>query len=424
MDYLISEQAVLAACLADDTGRSSATAVERLTEDDFTTEAHREIFKLLASSTEPLNEVDVAIELPHFKAEALDLVELHGGGKVDRYVEQVEQTRNRRIAEHSIHHAMDLLKDGKSAEEIASIFNTKVAKALTGGTGQVKIGQAANEAYSEFLAIDAGDSSAISTSFSKLDEALSGGFHPGKLYVLAARPGIGKSALAIHFSHEIAKKGYRIAYASLEMSAAECAGRLLSRESRVSRPCKKGDLLPAHKKKLELAKQKMKHWPITFKDDAEATLDSFRAFLVQERAKGDIGLAVIDYLQLLSAPGYKTRVEEVTHISRSLKQISLQLEIPILALSQLSRELEKQNRKPMLSDLRDSGSIEQDCDSCFLLSSESKENPLHEKIRVHVAKNRNGENNLACVLMFTKNLGRFKPEGHLNDDYDDEEDIY
>lgn len=415
MDYEVSEQAVLAACLADDTGRSSATAVERLTEDDFTIPFHQKIFKLIASSSEPINEIDVAIELPEFRVEAMELAEKHGGGKVDRYVEQVENTRNRRIAEHSIHHAMDLLKQERSAEEIASVFNSKVAKALTKGSGQVKCGKAANEAYSEFLAIDAGDSSAISTSFSKIDYALSGGFQPGKLYVLAARPGIGKSALAIHFSHEIAKRGYRVAYASLEMSAAECAGRLLSRESGVSRPRQKGDLLPAHKQKLQDAARRMKNWDITFKDDAESTLDSFRAFLVQERAKGDVGLAVIDYLQLLSAPGYKSRVEEVTYISRELKKISLQLEVPVLALSQLSRELEKQNRRPMLSDLRDSGSIEQDCDSCFLLSSESKENPLKEKIRVHIAKNRGGENDLACMVNFTKNLGRFEPEGYLND---------
>ena len=107
----------------------------------------------------------------------------------------------------------------------------------------------------------------------------------------------------------------------------------------------------------------MKNWNITFKDDAESTLDSFRAFLVQERAKGDVGLAVIDYLQLLSAPGYKSRGRSNLHFSWS-KKISLQLEVPVLALSQLSRELEKQNRRPMLSDLRDSGSIEQDCDSC------------------------------------------------------------
>ena len=276
MDYQVSEQAVLAACLADDTGRSSATAVERLTEDDFTIPFHQKIFKLIASSSEPINEIDVAIELPEFRVEAMELAEKHGGGKVDRYVEQVENTRNRRIAEHSIHHAMDLLKQERSAEEIASVFNSKVAKALTKGSGQVKCGKAANEAYSEFLAIDAGDSSAISTSFSKIDYALSGGFQPGKLYVLAARPGIGKSALAIHFSHEIAKRGYRVAYASLEMSAAECAGRLLSRESGVSRPRQKGDLLPAHKQKLQDAARRMKNWNITFKDDAESTLDSFR----------------------------------------------------------------------------------------------------------------------------------------------------
>lgn len=420
MDYLVSEQAVLAACLADDTGRSSAIAVERLTAEDFTNPAYQQIFSLIASSSEHLNEVDVAIELPEYKLEAMDLIDLHGGGRVDRYIEQVENTRNRRTAESAIHHSLDLLNQGKTAEEIASTFNAKVAKALTKGTGQVKIGQAANEAYSEFLAIDAGDSPAISTSFPKVDYALSGGFQPGKLYILAARPGIGKSALAIHFSHEIAKRGYRVAYASLEMSASECAGRLLSRESGVSRPRQKGDLLPTHRGKLEAAKNRMKQWPITFKDDAEATLDSFRAFLLQERAKGEIGLAVIDYLQLLSAPGHDSRVQEVSHISRNLKQMSLELEIPILALSQLNRALETQNRKPMLSDLRESGSIEQDCDSAFLLSSEDDDNPLKEKIRFHVAKNRGGQNELVTYLMFEKSLGRFSPyqEPRLNDDSD------
>ena len=407
MDYLISEQAVLAACLADDTGRSSATAVERLTEEDFTSEAHRQIFKLLASSSEPLNEVDVAIELPDFKAEALELVELHGGGKVDRYVEQVEQTRNRRIAEHSIHHAMDLLKANKSAEEIASIFNTKVAKALTRGTGQVKIGQAANEAYSEFLAIDAGDSSAISTSFSKLDKALSGGFQPGKLYVLAARPGIGKSALAIHFSHEIAKRGLRASYASIEMSSGECAGRILSRESGVANPRMKGGLLPAHRKKLEESTKRMQGWPITFKDENKATLDSFRAFLAQERVKGGVGLAVIDYLQLLSAPGYDSRVQEITAISRSLKQMSMELQSPIRALSQLSKQCEINNRKPQLSDLRDSGSIEQDADCVFLLSVQEKVNESMDRINCHVAKNRGGETDLNVTLGFQKDTGMF-----------------
>jgi replicative DNA helicase len=412
MDYQVSLEACLAACLSDDTGRSTAIVVERLTEDDFTSQDQKQIFQLIASSSEPLNEVDVAIELPHLSSEAIRLVEMSGGGMVDRYVEQVEESRSRRIAQVSLLHCMDLWKEGKTVEEIASNFNTKVSQALAKGSGQVRLGQAANEAYSEFLAVDAGDSSAVSTSFPKLDLALGGGFQPGKLYVLAARPGIGKSALAIHFSHEVAKRGYRVAYASLEMSASECAGRLLSRESGVSRPRQKGDLLPAHRDKLESSKNRMKDWPITFKDDSEATLDSFRAFLAQERAKGSVGLAVIDYLQLLSAPGYDSRVQEVSHISRSLKQISMELSIPILALSQLNRALETQNRKPMLSDLRESGSIEQDCDCAFLLSSDCDDNPLKEKIRVHLAKNRGGENDLVCFVDFIKSLGRFEP--HLS----------
>ena len=230
--------------------------------------------------------------------------------------------------------------------------------------------------------MNAGESSAITTSIPSLDMVLEGGgFMPGKLYCIGARPGIGKSALAIHFSHEIAKLGYRVAYASLEMSATECSSRLLTRESGVPRPRKAGDLLPAHRERLEDATKRMRHWPITFKDDNKATLDSFRGFLAQERVKGDVGLAVIDYLQLLSAPGHDSRVQEVSHISRSLKQMSMELDVPILALSQLNRALETQNRKPMLSDLRESGSIEQDCDCAFLLSSENKDNPSYKFMR-------------------------------------------
>ena len=312
--------------------------------------------------------------------------------------------------------SFDLHREGKSAEEIAGGFNLRVARALSQGKGQVQAGKAAKEAFSEFLAIDAGDSSAITTSFPKLDRALAGGFTPGRLYCIGARPGVGKSAFAIHFCHEIAKRGYRVCYASLEMSASECAGRLLSRESGVARPRRAGDLLPAHRKKLESATRRMQGWPITFKDDNKATLDSFRAFLAQERAKGKVGLAVIDYLQLLSAPGFESRVQEVSHISRSLKQISMELQIPILALSQLNRQLESQGRRPMLSDLRDSGSIEQDCDTAFLLSVEKKIDPTRDKILCHVAKNRGGETDTFTHLTFEKSLGIFSTEARLHDD--------
>jgi replicative DNA helicase len=124
--------------------------------------------------------------------------------------------------------------------------------------------------------------------------------------------------------------------------------------------------------------------------------------------KGDVGLAVIDYLQLLSAPGHDSRVQEVSHISRSLKQISMELQVPILALSQLNRQLESQNRKPILSDLRESGSIEQDCDAAFLVSKEEELDATRDKIRFHVAKNRGGETDQTIFLTFEKSLGSFE----------------
>jgi replicative DNA helicase len=274
------------------------------------------------------------------------------------------------------------------------------------------VSSAVKKARDEFFAIDEGNSTAVSTGFKTLDFAFGGGFQRGRLYALGARPGIGKSALAIQFSHQVASKGYRVAYASLEMSATECAGRMLVRDSMVYRPRKKGDLTESKRQKIQESVNRMSSLPLTFKDDNKATLDSFRAFLFQERAKGDLGLAVIDYLQLLSAHGFKSRTQEVDFISRSLKQLAMELDVPILALSQLNRNLETAGRDPMLSDLRESGAIEQDCDTAMLLSvhKEDEEESLDEPtevIKCHIAKNRGGQNGLDELLDFDKAHGLF-----------------
>ena len=122
--------------------------------------------------------------------------------------------------------------------------------------------------------MDAGGTQAIPTGLEKLDSILGGGFKKGSLYVLAARPGVGKSALAIQMTYETAKRGLRASYASLEMSASECAGRLFSNASGVRKPTSKGFLNAGHKQKLETQVQAMQGWPITFKDDNQATMQS------------------------------------------------------------------------------------------------------------------------------------------------------
>jgi replicative DNA helicase len=161
----------------------------------------------------------------------------------------------------------------------------------------------------------------------------------------------------------------------------------------------------------------MKAWPITFKDDNKATLEAFGGFLAQQRLEGDLGFAVIDYLQLLSSPGFESRTQEVSAISRSLKSMAMSFEIPILALSQLNRSSTRENRKPSLSDLRESGSIEQDADSVILLDVEKQLNASTDCVWMNLAKNRNGETGQSYVS-FEKPLGRFSThiEPRLNDD--------
>ena len=198
------------------------------------------------------------------------------------------------------------------------------------------------------------------------------------------------------------------------MTASECSGRLLTNVSGVPRPTMKDSMDHIAKRRLAETTQRIKQWPITFKDDHEATLESFRAFLAQQRMEGELGLVVVDYLQLLSAKGYESRTQEVSEISRTMKTLALEYQTSVLALSQLNRALEVQKRKPALSDLRESGSIEQDADAVLLLSPDKDDEDL---INCEVAKNRNGEQGMT-TLEFDKRLGRFSAhvEGRLNND--------
>ena len=222
IDFSLAEIAVLSASMRDESGRSSAIALEHLTESDFTCPTRQQIFSAIAKHSPDVNEVDVMIALPELASEITEISEQYGGGQIDRYIDQVIEQRNAKAVEKALLHAQDEVRDPtKTAEDVASAFTTRVAKSLSKRKGQTHVRDAVTEAQAEYLAIDAGGVSAISTGFKGLDSLLNGGFREGCLYVLAARPGIGKSALAIHFTHEAAKYGKRTSYASLEMKASE-----------------------------------------------------------------------------------------------------------------------------------------------------------------------------------------------------------
>lgn len=208
----------------------------------------------------------------------------------------------------------------------------------------------------------------VSTGISDLDRAI-GGLSGGSLYIDAARPAMGKTALALRIARNVAKRGLPVGFLSLEAPADEMGARLLAMEAGVSQERQdRGDIQEGDWANLVDAQQTVTDWPLYIDDLPSQSVNDVRRRALRLRRKHGLALLVVDYLQLL-APGNtrgrpnQNRVEDVSEITRGLKALAMELEIPVLALSQLSRAVEqREDKRPILSDLRESGSIEHDAD--------------------------------------------------------------
>jgi replicative DNA helicase len=407
----LAETAVLSAMMADDTNRSAAQAMEHLTVEDFTSDTNKTLFEACRTLTAPYNEIDVAME-SGLTAECMEVAKLHGGGQIERYIDLLIASRQTTLVRAALLKATDSLAEG-DPQEVASAFIASCSTALASRRHAVSCGIAVKSALADFLATNEGGPDALSTGFNSLDELLGGGFRRGTVNIIAARPGVGKSALALWFTLQVAKHGKNTAFVSLEMSATECGGRILCAQSGQRRAYKKGLYSPQHISHLHDTASAMSTWPIRFKDDAEDSLDSIVAFVQRESIERGVDLVVVDYLQLVNAPGEST-YQRVSHASRAFKKLSMQQDVPVIVLSQLSRALETQGRAPALSDLKDSGSIEQDADIVMLLSRAGESDTADtDTLCVHLAKNRNGPGG-KVNLTFEKAFGRFKLPERLN----------
>jgi len=206
----------------------------------------------------------------------------------------------------------------------------------------------------------------ISSGFVGIDNLTNGGWGKQELIILGARPAMGKTALALAFAlNAVNNENVNVGVFSLEMSKKKLIGRILSMESKVdSRKIKNGKLSDDEQAKILHVLKNNKFKNIKIDDTAGLTIGALRSKAINMKAKWDIGLIVVDYLQLITGSGKKTiREQEISEISRTLKLIAKELDIPVIALSQLSRDIEKrQDKRPMMSDLRESGAIEQDAD--------------------------------------------------------------
>jgi replicative DNA helicase len=244
---------------------------------------------------------------------------------------------------------------------------------------------AAYESGSELVGLPSG--------FRSLDH-VTGGFENGNLIVLAARPSLGKSALSLAMAKNVAATDTPVAVFSLEMSKAEVSQRLIAAEARVELVrLRSGRLSHDDWKRVSVAASRINSLPLYVDDSGTTSVMEIRSKARRQKLAGGLGLVVVDYLQLMHSEG-KDLYERVTNSSRALKVMARDVDVPVLALAQLSREVERRvDKRPILSDLRDSGAIEQDADLVLFLYRDevyAADSPKKGVAEVHVAKHRNG----------------------------------
>src|SRR6202011_5717919 len=263
---------------------------------------------------------------------------------------------------------------------------------------------------------DRGESiTGVPTGYLDLDERLSG-LQPSNLIIVGARPAMGKTSFALGIAAHAAMEAHvPVLLFSLEMSHAEITQRLLCAEARVDATrIRNGKLLESDWPKISHAISRLGEAPIYIDDNPNLTVMELRAKARRLKSRlGELGCIIVDYLQLMSGGhNAENRQVEVSEISRGLKILARELEVPVVALSQLSRGLEsRQDKRPMLSDLRESGSLEQDADVVLFIYREEQYDPdapidRRGDAEIIVAKHRNGPTGSAHLL-FLSQYARF-----------------
>ena len=252
--------------------------------------------------------------------------------------------------------------------------------------------------------------SGLPTYFSDLDYYLSG-LQEGNLVVLASRPSMGKSSLGLNIATNVAKERKVVAFFSLEMTKEELVQRVLFSEAKVtSGDARKGQLGAEKWSRVVEAASKVNSLPLYFDDAPVITVTDIRAKSRRLKSSKGLDLIIVDYLQLMQSSSGDNRQQEIAEISRNLKNLARELRVPILALSQLNRAAEaREDKRPRLGDLRESGAIEQDADIVMMLYRDDYYNPGTEipgVAEVNIVKNRSGQTG-KVELFFSKEFTQF-----------------
>jgi replicative DNA helicase len=297
------------------------------------------------------------------------------------------------------------------------------------GPGQASIGNVVNDAMEtiESYSQRGGVLTGISTGFVDYDK-LTGGLQQAETTVLAARPSVGKTSLALNIVEHVAvENSLPVGVFSLEMTAKSLAMRMISSMARVNlRNITDGFLADRDVPRLISAAGKLRRAPVFIDDSGSLTLMQLRTRARRMKKSNGIVLLVIDYLQLIASeaePG-DNRQQEVADVSRGIKSLAKELNVPVLVLSQLNRTLDRERRRPKLADLRESGAIEQDADNVVFLYRPAKKDDADEdetvsdahRVELIVGKQRNGPTEPTIELTFLRSYTRFENAARVSDD--------
>ncbi|WP_330300971.1 replicative DNA helicase [Streptomyces sp. NBC_00503] len=426
---LDAEQSVLGGMLLSKD--AIADVVEVLKGHDFYRPSHETIYQAildLYAKGEPADPITVSAELTRRG----EITKVGGAPYLHTLVQSVPTAANAEYYAEIVHERavlrrlvaagtkitqMGYAADG-DVDEIVNSAQAEIYAVTEQRTSEdyLPLGDIMEGALDEIEAIGSrsGQMSGVPTGFTDLD-SLTNGLHPGQMIVIAARPAMGKSTLALDFARACSiKANLPSVIFSLEMGRNEIAMRLLSAEARVAlHHMRSGTMTDDDWTRLARRMPDVSAAPLYIDDSPNLSMMEIRAKCRRLKQRNDLSLVVIDYLQLMQSGGSRrpeSRQQEVSDMSRNLKLLAKELEVPVIALSQLNRGPEQRtDKKPMVSDLRESGSIEQDADMVILLHREDayeKESPRAGEADLIVAKHRNGPT-ATITVAFQGHYSRF-----------------
>ncbi len=435
-----AEESVLGGILLDN--YTINTAMELLVPEDFYKKAHYKIFEAMIALTdrgEPIDAVTLSEELKKFgvfeECGGLEMISrlassVPSAANVSYYSNMVKNFSLRRNVIHEASEIVNLAFDGeKSIEEfldeteqrILSVSDKKSDKSFS------HVGDIVQEAIKlvETLYDKKKSVTGIPSGFTALDN-LTAGFQNSDLFILAARPAMGKTALALSFAQNIAlREELAVGIFSLEMSKEQLIMRMLSSEARVSNSkIRTGQFAESDFPKLVDAASRLADAPIFIDDTPSLTVTELRAKARRLAREQKLGMIIVDYLQLMRSPSYKySREQEIADISRALKSLAKELSVPVIALSQLNRSVEgRDDKRPRIADLRESGAIEQDADIIAFIYRDEVYNPETQDkgiAEVILGKHRSGPTGTVRIA-FSGEFTRFDPldESGMTDEYE------